>query len=274
MAAQANRTCTLTWQFIVAAALTSIAGTTHAEGWQFSVTPYLWLPNIEANGAADSPPDSGGGGEPSYEVGPVDYLEHLNLVLMLAGEVRRENWSLHADVIYLDFSNERAAVRSVSGPGGEVEFPVDAGTSSSFTGLEAQLTLGYWFVDQPRAAVEIFGGVRYFDISFELDWEFDGPLDLLPQSGSIEQGTNPLDAIVGANARFAFGNGKWFVPLHADVGAGDSSLTWQLVAGVGYSFSWGDLLFLYRHLELEHDPVDVVERMALSGPAIGASFRF
>jgi hypothetical protein len=64
------------------------------------------------------------------------------------------------------------------------------------------------------------------------------------------------------------------VPLHADVGAGDSSVTWQLSAGVGYSFSWGDLLLVYRHLELEHDPVDVVERMGLSGPAIGASFRF
>jgi hypothetical protein len=202
MTAQANRT-SLTWQFIAATALTSAASATQAEGWNFAVTPYLWLPNIEANGRTDSPPDTGGGGEPSYEVGPVDYLDNLDMVLMLLGEARLDRWSLRTDVIYLDFSNERAAVKSVTGPGGEVETPVNAGTSSSFTALEAQVTLGYWIVDQPGASVEIFGGVRYFDIGFELDWEFDGPLDLLPQSGSIEQDTNPMDGIVGANARFA-----------------------------------------------------------------------
>ena len=261
-------------QFAVATALTLLGGTSHASDWSFSLTPYLWLPNIEADGTTDSPPDTDEGGEPSYEVGPADYLEHLNMVLMLAGEARRENWSLRADVIYLDMGNERAAVKSISGPGGEIEIPVNAGTSSSFEALEVQATLGYWVIDQPNAAVEIFGGVRYFDISFDLDWEFDGPLDLLPQSGRIEQSTDPLDAIVGANARFALGSGKWFVPLHADIGTGDSSLTWQFSGGVGYSFSWGDLLLVYRHLELEHDPVDVVESMALSGPAIGASFRF
>ena len=274
MTAQADRHFSFASRFIAAAALASMAGAAHAGDWKFSLTPYVWLPNIEANGTTDSPPDSGGGGEPAYEVGPADYLEHLNMVLMLAGEARRDRWSLRTDLIYLDFSNERAAVRSVTGPGGAVEIPLNAGTSSSFTGLEAQLTLGYWLVDQPSASVEVFGGVRYFDIRFELDWEFDGPLNLLPQSGSIEQSTNPLDAIVGANARFGLGSGKWFMPLHADIGTGDSSLTWQLTAGIGYSFSWGDLLFVYRHLELEHDPVDVVEKMALSGPAIGASFHF
>jgi hypothetical protein len=274
MTAPVNRTRSFAWQLIAAAVLASIAGITQAADWKFSLTPYLWLPNIESNGTTDSPPDTGGGGEPSYEVGPADYLEHLNMVLMLGGEARRENWSLRTDVIYLDMSNERAAVKSISGPGGEIEIPVNAGTSSSFEALEVQATLGYWLVDRPGVSVEIFGGVRYFDISFVLDWEFDGPLDLLPQSGSIEQSTDPLDAIVGANVRFALGNGKWFMPLHADIGAGDSSLTWQLAAGVGYSFRWGDLLLVYRHLELEHDPVDVVERMALSGPAIGAAFRF
>jgi len=274
MTARVNRTRILARQLVAAAAITSLAGATHAADWNFSITPYLWLPNIEANGSTDSPPDTDDGGEPAYEVGPAEWLDNLNMVLMLAGEARRDQWSVRTDVIYLDLGNERAAVKSISGPGGEIEIPVNAGTSSSFEALEVQATLGYWVVDEPGVSVELFGGVRYFDISFELDWEFDGPLDLLPQSGSVEQSTKPLDAIVGTNARFALGNGKWFVPLHADVGAGDSSLTWQLTAGVGYSFSWGDLLFVYRHLELEHDPVDVVESMALSGPAIGASFRF
>jgi len=122
--------------------------------------------------------------------------------------------------------------------------------------------------------VEIFGGLRYLDVNFDLDWQLDTPIGLLPQSGHIEQGTNPLDVIVGTNVRFGFGDGKWFVPLHADIGTGDSSLTWQLSAGVGYSFKWGDLLFVYRHLDYEDDDGELLEGLALSGPAIGASFHF
>ena len=64
------------------------------------------------------------------------------------------------------------------------------------------------------------------------------------------------------------------MPLRADIGTGDSSLTWQLTAGLGYSFSWGDLLFVYRHLEYQQDDGELLERLALSGPAFGASFRF
>ena len=247
------------------------AGAAHAEDWQFGLTPYLWLPNIEANGTADGPPN---GGDPAYQVGPVDYLDNLDFVLMLAGEARHGGWSLRSDVIYLDFSNQRSAIKNVGGPGGIVEIPVNAGTTSSFTGLDAQATLGYWVVDQPQRSVEIFGGLRYLDVNFDLDWQLDTPISLLPQSGHIEQGTNPLDVIVGTNVRFGFGDGKWFVPLHADIGTGDSSLTWQLSAGVGYSFKWGDLLFVYRHLDYEDDDGELLEGLALSGPAIGASFHF
>ena len=260
-----------TWRLVAATSLISSAVPTLAEEWRFGLTPYLWLPNIEANGTADPPPD---GGQPSFEVGPVDYLDNLDFVLMLAGEARRGSWSLRADVIYLDFSNQRSRVKTVSGPGGEVEIPIDAGTTSSFTGLEAQVTIGRWLVDQPNRSVEVFGGLRYLDVNFDLDWELEAPLDLLPQSGHIEQGAAPLDLIVGTNARFGLGDGKWFVPLHADVGTGDSSLTWQLSAGVGYSFSWGDLLFVYRHLEYQQDDGELLEGLALSGPALGASFRF
>ena len=256
---------------IAAVTLTIAAGATHAADWQFGITPYLWLPNIEANGTADGPPS---GGDPAFEVGPVDYLDNLDFVVMLAGEARRGSWSLRSDVIYLDFSNQRSALKTVSGPGGVVEIPVDAGTVSSFTGLDAQATLGYWLVDQPKRSIEIIGGLRYLDVSFDLNWELDAPLDLLPQSGHIEQSADPLDVIVGANARFAFGNGKWFVPLHADIGTGGSSLTWQLTAGMGYSFKWGDVQFVYRHLDYEDDTGELLEGLALSGPAIGVGFSF
>lgn len=147
-------------KLIAAVTLASAPAAAHAEDWQFGLTPYLWLPNIEGDGTAEPPPD---GGTPAFEVGPVDYLDNLHFVLMLAGEARRGSWSLRSDVIYIDFSNQRSKVKTVSGPGGVVEFPVDAGTTSAFTGLEAQATIGYWLVDQPKRSVEIFGGLRYLE---------------------------------------------------------------------------------------------------------------
>ena len=242
------------------------------QDWQFALTPYLWLPNVEAVGTSDTPP--GGGGQPAFEVGPVDYLEHLDFVLMLAGEARKEDWILRADVVYVDFGNERSSVKSVSGPGGVVEIPVNTGTTSSISGLQWQATIGYLFVSQPGLSLEVLGGLRYLDLTMDLEWQFDGPLDLLPQSGRVSQGAQPLDVIVGARARFGFGDGNWFAPVHVDVGTGDSDLTWQLLAGVGYTFSWGDVLLAYRHLEYEQEDGDLLEGLSLSGPALGASFRF
>jgi hypothetical protein len=266
-----NRAKRFAARLLVIANLIFPAVAARADDWHFQLTPYLWLPNIEADGTTDPPAE---GGQPVFEVGPVDYLDNLDFVLMLAGEARHGNWSLRSDVIYLDFSNQRSRIKTVTGPGGEVEIPLDAGTTSSFTGVEAQVTIGRWLVDEPGRSVELFGGLRYLDVSFELDWELNAPLDLLPQSGHIEQGSAPLDVIVGTNARFGLGDGKWFVPLHADVGTGDSSLTWQISAGVGYSFSWGDLLLVYRHLDYQQDDGELLEGLALSGPAFGASFRF
>jgi hypothetical protein len=204
-----NRISCTAWRLIAAATLASAPVAAHAEGWRFGLTPYLWLPNIEGDGTANAPP---GGGAPAFEVGPVDYLDNLDFVLMLAGEARRGRWSLRSDVVYVDFSNQRSSVRTVSGPGGAVEIPVNAGTTSAFTGLEAQATIGYWLVDQPTRSVEVFGGLRYLDISFDLNWEFEAPLDLLPQSGHLEQSAAPVDGIVGTNARFGLGDGKWYVP--------------------------------------------------------------
>jgi hypothetical protein len=110
-----RRTSYFTWKLVAAVALASAPAAAHAEDWQFGLTPYLWLPNIEGDGTAEPPP---GGGTPAFEVGPVDYLDNLDFVLMLAGEARRGRWSLRSDVIYIDFSNQRSKVKTVSGPGG------------------------------------------------------------------------------------------------------------------------------------------------------------
>lgn len=243
-----------------------------ADRWQFSVTPYLWLPSI--NGTLKYRPPPGSSGSPDVDVGSDNYLENLDIALMLTGEARKGDWAIFSDVIYLDFSNETAAVTSVSGPGGSVQFPANANTRASLKGLVWQLAASYTVSRSSMATFEVLGGLRYARLDTSVDWQFAGPIGLLPQSGSDSQTVDLWDAIIGVRGKVRLGASSWFVPYYLDVGTGSSTLTWQAYSGIGYSFKWGDLLLAYRQLYYDQTGDKLVQDMRFSGPALAATFRF
>lgn len=230
---------------------------TAAAAWALAVTPYLWLPSI--NGTLQFEPPPGAGVRPEASVGD-DYLQHLEAALMLSAEARKGKWAVLADVIYLDFSKQNAAMRS----------GVDVGSQASLKGL-------LWQVAASRAlgpSFEILGGARYFALEAGLDWQLAGPAGGFAQSGSVSQKAELLDAIAGVRGRLRLGDGGWFVPYYLDAGTGSSSLTWQGVAGIGYSFKWGEALLSYRHLYYDQKGGKLVQDIEFSGPALGARFTF
>jgi hypothetical protein len=251
-----------------AAALAAPAGAQDED--RFALTPYLWLPNIEGELRFDPPP--GAEGSPQFEIGPVDWLENLEFGISLAGEARFGRYSALADVIYVDFGRQDGAARSVSGPGGAVEIPVDAGTQIDLSGWAWSLAGGATLVDGERGSLQALAGVRYLGAESSVDWRLDGPLDLLPQAGSASRDIEAWDGLVGVRGEGRAG--AWIFPYYLDVGAGESELTWQAIAGVGYRFGWGDLRFNYRHLHYEQDEDEAIEKLDLSGPALSATFRF
>ena len=88
-------------------------------------------------------------------------------------------------------------------------------------------------------------------------------------------GLSNWDAIVGLKGRLALGSdGKWFAPYYADIGAGDSKLTWQVMGGVGYSFKWGDVVGAWRYLDYDMKSSAKVQSLNFNGPAISAVFRW
>ena len=191
--------------------------------WRFTLTPYLWLPNIDGTLKFSTPP--GAGGSPSVEVGPNSYLENLDFAMMLTGEARRGDWAIISDLIYLDFSGETSAVKSVTGPGGVVQAPVNANTSTGLKGLVWQLAASYTMARSPTATFDVLGGFRYFGVETSVQWQFAGPIGLLPQAGSHTQKEELWDAIVGVRGRLMLGGGSWFVPYYLDAGDKSSALT-------------------------------------------------
>ena len=107
----------------------SAAAQTPGNQWTFSITPYLWLPNIDGTLKYSVPP--GSGSSPEVQVGPNDYLEALRFAMMIAGEVRKDRWAVFTDVIYLDFSSEKSSVKAVDFGGSRVSSSANVSTSSS-----------------------------------------------------------------------------------------------------------------------------------------------
>ena len=248
------------------------------DDWKFSLTPYLWLPNINATLKYSVPP--GTDGSPEVEVGPNDYLTNLNAVLMLAGEARKGSWSLFTDFVYLDISAEGSSVKSVDFGGTSVATTLDAGTKTTLKGMAWTLGGGYTIVQTPGASLDLLGGFRYFGLDVTTDWNLTATIvgppgsQSFPRTGSVSEGEDIWDAIIGVRGRIRLGEGHWSMRYYLDTGAGSSSFTWQGLLGVAYSFGWGDVTLAYRHLYYDQKDGKLIQDLSFSGPALGATFRF
>jgi len=58
------------------------------------------------------------------------------------------------------------------------------------------------------------------------------------------------------------------------MGAGESDLTWQGVAGLGYAFRWGEVAAAWRYLYYDLPSDKAIRDMSFSGPEIGVTFRW
>jgi hypothetical protein len=238
--------------------------------WHFSVIPYLWVPSID--GTMNFTSDSGS--RPQVTLTPINYLEYLNVPIMLAGEARNGNWSIFTDLVYVDFSGEKAVVKSVSGPLGLVQVPIDIGSRVGLRGTVWTLGGSYTAIRTSSATLDVLGGFRNLSLKASLDWQFNGGIGLLPASGSLSQTDHLWDAIVGVKGKVKLGTGNWFATYYLDVGTGSSELTWQGVAGIGYALAWGDVLLAYRHLQYDAGDDQLIQQLRMGGPGLGVSFRF
>jgi len=246
--------------------------------WIFSITPYVWLPNIDGTLKYDIPPGLSGSAE--VETGPNDYLENLDLAFMISGEARKSRFSVFTDVIYLDFSNEDSAVKSINFGGTQVSSSANVSTDSSLKGLLWTLGVGYAVLPGRPVEMDIFGGLRYFGLEVSTDWQLTatvtgpGAGQTFPRTGSISQRADLWDGIIGLRGRIWLGGSNWSIPYYSDIGTGSSYLTWQGMIGVAYSWKLVSLTLAYRHLYYDQKDEKLIQEMRFSGPALGVGFRW
>ena len=251
---------------------------TPGDEWTFSITPYLWLPNIDGTLKYSVPP--GGTGSAEVETGPNDYLENLSFAMMISGEARKGRWSVFTDFIYLDFSDEESAVKSINFGGTRVSTSGNVSTESSLRGGVWTLGAGYAVLPGRPVEMDVLGGLRYFGLEASTDWQLTatvtgpGTGQTFPRTGSISEREDLWDGIVGVRGRIWLGRSNWSIPYYLDMGTGSSSLTWQGMLGIAYSWKWIEARLAYRHLYYDQKGDKLVQDMRFSGPALGVNFRF
>jgi len=270
-----------TWSFLPRAAtlfavtvlLSSTAGAqVRPDDWQFRALIYAYLPTI--SGSTTFPAGSGS----NVNADSDKILDSLKFAFMGTLEAQKGRWGAFTDVMYLNVSGSKSGTRDLTIGGVELPAGVSSNASLDIKATVWTLAANYRVLAAPDAAYDVFAGARLVDVTEKLGWEFSanvGPVVGPGLTGSSQTKLDNWDAIVGVKGRFNFGqNREWFVPYYVDVGTGNSNLTWQAIAGIGYAFRWGEVVAAWRYLDYDFKSGTRIQSLNLNGPAIGVAFRW
>ena len=221
------------------------------DSWQYSAAINLWGAGIQGTAQNGN----------TIDVGFSDILDNLDMTFMGTLEGRKGQWSWIADVLYLSVSTDESS--DVSTPAGPVTGKVDVGVD----GWVWNLLAGYNLSNSEGGVSDLVFGARYMKMETGLNLNIGGAGRGGSASGSV------WDGVVGIRGRANL-QGNWFVPYYADIGTGQSDLTWQVLGGFGYKYNWGDMTLAYRHLEWEFDTDVPLADVNFSGPIIQAKWHF
>lgn len=213
--------------------------------WRNEVSIYGWLPTITANTPL---PNSG-----STTVDAEDIIDNLKMVFMGGYSGRNDTWSMFADVIYMDVGDSKDI--------GVVE---PHHVSLDMKALLVHAGGGYNLINTGDGILDLTAGVRYVDLKVDISSS---------EHGDASPSKDFTDFFVGVRG-YKNINANWYIPYEADVGAGDTDLSWQMFAGIGYRYDWGDVKLGYRYLEFDMEDDAVVEDLSLSGAVLGVSIKF
>ena len=228
-------------------------------GMEFYVTPYLWLPGI--NAAIKTPlllrPQL------NASVSAVDLLGHLDgIPFMGAFEVRQGPLGFLGDVLHVPVS-ANITTRDVFYQGGNAVLNANMGTG----------VVVYRLLDQPTQFADLGLGFRAWGFSM------DSTLNPGILNGvRVSRGAGWGDPLIGGRYHYDFGNG-FGLTAYGDlggfgVGAHDD---WQVIGTAEYAPNpWLNLRLGYRSLNFNYQAggSNLGFNIHMKGPILAATFRF
>jgi len=254
------------------AGLTPVAAHADTAGdpWQFDATLYAWLPAIGGT-TKFSPLGSGS----STDVTSSDVIDALKMAFMGTFGAKKGQWGVWTDLVYADLGGDKSGSRSFT----------DALGVTTTASADASLDMKMWvwtaagtyeLAKSPENTTDLVFGARLLDVKQTLGLSFSssGPLGLAGNY-SKEVDASLWDAIIGVKGVAYLGaDKKWFVPYYADIGTGQSDLTWQVNAGIGYRYNWGAIVASWRYLDYNMKSGDPIQTLTANGPLFGVNWQW
>lgn len=221
------------------------------EGWQFALSPYLWLSGIHGTvGVGDR--------DVSVHAGFDDIFSNLNLGLMAASEVRHKRLLFLTDLMWIKLSDDKSLPENQLG-----EITAKSRVQNFMLGPE----VGYRFIEQPRLNVDAFTGFRYWHLGSSLEFEPN------PLGQKLATTQNWVDPLLGARLQTPL-SPKLRFTVFGDVGGfgAGSQLEWQVAGLLGYQLNKRFTLQAgYRYLDVNYRSGVFKYDVAMSGLLLGTT---
>jgi hypothetical protein len=234
----------------VAAAIATLPMTVQAQDWTGQVTLYGWGAGV----GGDFTPFTGAP-TLSFDESLSEVLEDLDAAFFVTGLARRGDLVLFGDFTYS--SSSRSGV-----------VPPGVPASGEVTLASLTLAAGQRFQAGGGTTLDLMGGFRA--------WSIDGLVSVPLAGVSLAPEQNFVDPIVALRVNTPLA-GDWSLLGHFDLGGFGvgSEMTWQ--ASVTANYRASENLYLsvgWRHLYVDYRSGGTVFEGAMSGPVIGATWRF
>ena len=262
-------------------------------GWEFSLTPYGWMINV--NGDVTARGHTVDINEDFFQI--VEKSDSL-LAWMSFFEARKGRFSFFTDLVWMDLGFPGHFQRRLTGPLGRATIDIKANAQLDYESTIIQSGITYevarWQGAAPDrfTALDMIGSARYWNQEVDVALNLTGTLTVdlerlglkFQRSRSIAVArSNDLewvDPVVGARIRHQMGSGKE-LRLEGDVGGfgAGSEFSWQVVGTYGFDVNcFGKPLHTvigYRALAVDYsengrfgkDGLDVVQH----GPVMGVT---
>lgn len=253
-------------QRLIAVCMTLIGtmSSAFAEDWRYEFTPYFL-------GAGMSGTLGAHGVTTELDASASDILSNLNAGFMGLFTAQNGRWILGLEVDYLDLEASGSKVRNVHN--GYLSLSSELQVSSSM--FISQASAGYRLLDE-SVALDVVGALRYTDLQMDTQLVTRIEPGLVFDGGqrSASDSLGWLDAVVGVRVNYPL-DPKFSLVGYADIGGGADSSTYQLLAGVNWTYAPGWTAKAgYRYLSWDYNKDGVVWDVAASGPYIGLGIGF
>ncbi|MGA9572729.1 MAG: hypothetical protein WBS20_02145 [Lysobacterales bacterium] len=223
-----------------------------ADQWQYDFQVYLWGATIKTSTVTGD----------SVLLNFGDIISNLDLAVMTTMGARKDKFSMLADVIYLDIGDSQRHQGEFLGQ--PVSGRLDVGLKSWVLNLIG----GYNLIDSGKNIFDIAAGARYLNVDIEAKFKLNDNKRRVSGSDSV------WDGVIGFKGRHNYPDGYSF-NYYADVGGGDSKLTWQLASNFSYDYKKFTGIVGYRYLKWNlGNASEAIDDMVIHGPYVSAKFSF